>query len=72
MKKKLMSILGICLGLVSFVSADFGSGCFGGMMSGTYFNPFSWIIQLLVIVVLGLLIAWLWKQIQKKDEKKKR
>lgn len=75
MKHKLMSVLGMCLGLIGFVSADFGGECFGGMMSGSYAwgaSPLTWIIKILVIVALGLVIAWLWKQIQKTDKKKKR
>lgn len=45
-------------------------GCFGGMMSGVYANPFSWLVQILVIVLLGLAIVWLWKQINKGNKKK--
>jgi uncharacterized membrane protein len=49
-------------------------GCFGyGMMGGSYgygWMLFSWLIGLLVTIGLVLFIVWLFKQIQKEDNKK--
>lgn len=75
--KILLSFLGIVLiSLISIVSADAGDGfsCFsGGMMSGAYGYggmAFGWIFGLLIVVALVLLIIWLTKQIQKKNNKR--
>ncbi len=77
-KKLLLSLLGIFLVLISFVSAHTGEdeyahhGMMGdmyGMMSGTWGmggSFFGWIFMLLIVVALVLLIVWLIKQIQKK------
>jgi len=79
MKKRLFGILGMCLALVGFVSAignksnwSMNHGMKGNMMMGHYgMWIFGWLFMILVLVVLGLLAIWLFKQIQKTDKKKK-
>ena len=69
MKKILLSVF--LLGLISlaFASADAGYGMMGGMMSGGYGSGmmwYGWLNGLLVTIIFILLIAWLWKQLQKR------
>ena len=66
MKKTILFIASLLA--LPFVLADAGYGM-GGMMSGSYGNGmmwYGWLNGLLVTIVLILLIAWLWKQVQKK------
>jgi len=77
MKNKILAGLASLLSLITLVAADAGDeyGCgmmggVGGMMTGVYGTGgmlFGWLFSILVLVVLILLIAWLIKQIQKKQ-----
>ena len=58
--------------LILFLFGSFGTGNPGysmmGMMYGNYGSGwmfFGWIFNILVLVALGLFIAWLFKQLQK-------
>ena len=65
---KKINLIAIGLLLIGIVSADAGNVGFCGMMSdyGGFGIGLGWIMNILVIVALVLLIAWLVKQIQKK------
>lgn len=67
MKKLILLIVSLLA--LPFVLADAGYGMMGGMMSGSYGSGmmwYGWLNGLLVTIVLILLVAWLWKQLQKK------
>ncbi|MCR4284816.1 MAG: hypothetical protein NUV97_02095 [archaeon] len=67
---KKISFLVLLVGLFSFVSAHVGDDDYShhAMMgwTGSWGNPLFFIYQILFIVILVLVIAWLIKQIQKK------
>ena len=76
--RKIISIFGVILVLMSFASAHAGEDDYShhGMMDGMYGYGFMWIFgwlfMILVIVALALLIVWLIKQITSNNKRKRR